>query len=119
MGDYHILMQFDIDAEPEQIWDLLTDGPAYPSWNPAVLSFEGRIAVGERIGFSDLKGVLVVGQRKPVPGAVVPPGPAVLGIVSPPLRRSRLPLRITFVHDECLTVKPGEGLGTRRRGSRR
>ena len=41
----------DIDAEPGRIWDLLTDGPAYPSWNPAVLSFEGRIAAGERIRF--------------------------------------------------------------------
>jgi uncharacterized protein YndB with AHSA1/START domain len=41
----------DIDAEPQRVWELLTDGPAYPSWNPAVLSFEGRIAVREKITF--------------------------------------------------------------------
>ena len=40
-----------IDAAPTTVWALLVDGPAYPSWNPAVLSFRGRIAVGERIRF--------------------------------------------------------------------
>lgn len=38
-----------IDADPQVVWDLLTDAPAYPSWNPAVVSLEGRIADGERI----------------------------------------------------------------------
>jgi uncharacterized protein YndB with AHSA1/START domain len=39
----------EIHAKPEVIWDLLTDAPAYPNWNPAVLGIEGRIAPGERI----------------------------------------------------------------------
>lgn len=39
----------DIRADPQIIWDLLTDAAAYPSWNPAVLSIEGDIAPGERI----------------------------------------------------------------------
>jgi len=38
-----------IQAEPETIWDLLTDAELYPSWNPAVLGIEGSIALGERI----------------------------------------------------------------------
>jgi uncharacterized protein YndB with AHSA1/START domain len=38
-----------IAAPPQTIWDLLTDAAAYPSWNPAVLGIEGRIAPGERI----------------------------------------------------------------------
>jgi hypothetical protein len=38
-----------IEASPETVWDLLTDGPGYPDWNPAVLSLSGEIAVGNRI----------------------------------------------------------------------
>jgi hypothetical protein len=38
-----------VEASPETVWDLLTDGPSYPSWNPAVLSLTGDIAVGRTI----------------------------------------------------------------------
>jgi uncharacterized protein YndB with AHSA1/START domain len=38
-----------IDASPERIWSLLCDPGSYPSWNPAVVSLEGRIAVGETV----------------------------------------------------------------------
>ncbi len=38
-----------IDAEPEKVFALLTDGPSYPSWNPAVLSLDGTISPGEKI----------------------------------------------------------------------
>jgi hypothetical protein len=38
-----------IAAAPQVVWDLLTDAPGYPSWNPAVMSLGGRIAEGERI----------------------------------------------------------------------
>lgn len=38
-----------IRATPEAIWNILTDGPAYPSWNPTVDRIEGRIAPGERV----------------------------------------------------------------------
>ncbi len=38
-----------IAASPASLWALLTDGPAYPSWNPTVQSIDGRIALGERI----------------------------------------------------------------------
>jgi hypothetical protein len=38
-----------IDADPQTVWGLLTDPAGYPSWNPAVLSLDGRIAAGERI----------------------------------------------------------------------
>lgn len=39
----------EIHAEPQTIWDLLTDASTYPSWNPAVLGIEGSIAPGEQI----------------------------------------------------------------------
>ena len=38
-----------IRAAPEAVWALITDGPAYPEWNPAVLTLSGKIADGERI----------------------------------------------------------------------
>lgn len=38
-----------IRATPEKIWSLLTDAPAYPSWNTTVSKLDGRIALGERI----------------------------------------------------------------------
>ena len=38
-----------IAADPQTIWNLLTDALNYPTWNPAVLGIEGTIAPGERI----------------------------------------------------------------------
>jgi len=41
-----------INADVQTIWDLLTDAPKYPSWNPAVLGIEGTIAPGEKLGLT-------------------------------------------------------------------
>lgn len=38
-----------IDAAPEAIWAILTDAPAYPSWNTTVSGVDGRIAPGETV----------------------------------------------------------------------
>ncbi len=38
-----------IDASPEAIWAILTDGQAYPVWNTTVTAVEGRIAGGETV----------------------------------------------------------------------
>jgi uncharacterized protein YndB with AHSA1/START domain len=38
-----------IEASPDIVWSLLTDGSGYPDWNPAVLSLTGEIAVGNTI----------------------------------------------------------------------
>lgn len=38
-----------IDAPPAAVWAVLTDGPAYPSWNTTVTSLEGTVAAGEEI----------------------------------------------------------------------
>lgn len=38
-----------IDAPPEKVWSLLTDGSGFGGWNPAVERVEGRIAPGETI----------------------------------------------------------------------
>jgi hypothetical protein len=41
-----------IDAPPEAIWEILTDGPGYPSWDNGVTALEGRIAPGEKVKVS-------------------------------------------------------------------
>ena len=38
-----------IQAQPERIWQLLTEAGKYPDWNSAVDSIDGRIAPGESI----------------------------------------------------------------------
>lgn len=38
-----------IDAEPEAVWAILVDAPAYASWENGVVRVEGSIAPGETI----------------------------------------------------------------------
>jgi len=38
-----------IAAPPEAVWRVLTDAPAYPSWNTTVVKIDGTIAKGEKI----------------------------------------------------------------------
>lgn len=44
-----------IKAAPETIWAILTDGAAYPQWEPNTERIEGRIGPGEKLtAFSKL-----------------------------------------------------------------
>ncbi len=44
-----------INASPEAVWAILTDGAAYPEWEPNTVRIEGRIAPGEKLtAFSTL-----------------------------------------------------------------
>jgi hypothetical protein len=38
-----------IEATPEAVWAILTDGPAYADWDSGVVRVEGRIAPQEKI----------------------------------------------------------------------
>ena len=38
-----------INASPDDIWAILTDGAAFPDWEPNVTKVEGTIAAGEKI----------------------------------------------------------------------
>lgn len=38
-----------INARPDAIWAILTDGPGYTAWDSGVVRVEGRIAPGETI----------------------------------------------------------------------
>jgi uncharacterized protein YndB with AHSA1/START domain len=42
-------VQRTIQASPERVWALLAEPAAYPDWNPAVASLQGRIVDGETI----------------------------------------------------------------------
>ena len=39
----------EINAEPEEVWDVLVDFDSHPDWDPFVTRISGRPAVGERL----------------------------------------------------------------------
>jgi hypothetical protein len=41
--------EIEIAASPSRVWEILTDFPAYPSWNPFIGVVSGRLAVGARL----------------------------------------------------------------------
>jgi hypothetical protein len=41
-----------IDAPPERVWEMLTDFPAFPEWNPFIRSARGELRVGAQLAVS-------------------------------------------------------------------
>ncbi len=41
--------EIEINASPEQVWQVLTDFSALPDWNPFIRSIEGDLNVGDRL----------------------------------------------------------------------
>ena len=41
--------EIQIKASPDKIWAVLTDFKKYPEWNPMIKSFEGKLAIGEKV----------------------------------------------------------------------
>jgi uncharacterized protein YndB with AHSA1/START domain len=40
------------NAAPERVWPILTDAPAWPSWDSGVASVDGRVALGETVSIT-------------------------------------------------------------------
>jgi hypothetical protein len=45
----HLQTQIDIQATPQQVWDIMTRFSDYPQWNPFIKSLTGEVAEGNRI----------------------------------------------------------------------
>lgn len=41
--------EIQIKATPEKIWAVLTDFKKFPEWNPMIKSFEGKLAIDEKV----------------------------------------------------------------------
>ncbi len=44
-----IKTEITIKANPEKIWEILTNQNEYPNWNPFIKKFEGKLIIGERL----------------------------------------------------------------------
>ena len=44
-----LFTDIDIDAPPEQVWEVLTDITAYRAWNPFIVRAEGVVEAGRRL----------------------------------------------------------------------
>ena len=46
---HEIRTEIDIEASPARVWTVLTDFPAYPSWNPFLKSITGQAEKGRQL----------------------------------------------------------------------
>ena len=99
----------DIDATPERVWQVLTDVPAYPQWNPFITRTARTSAVAGRVSVS-----------LPPLNALVRPTfrPKVLEVT--PCRRLRFRLRLARLGlpglldtEHMLTIAPNDDGGVR------
>jgi len=64
--------QVEINATPQRVWEVLTDWPSFPAWNPFIRSATGTLAEGSRVRIQLRLGSLLVPLR-PVITRVDPP----------------------------------------------
>lgn len=49
--------EINIQSSPEKIWEILTDFPSYPDWNPFIREISGDLSVGNKISVTmEIKG---------------------------------------------------------------
>jgi hypothetical protein len=56
---HEIESQIEIAATRERVWSILTDFPAYPSWNPFIRSIDGPVEKGKRLSVTRPKPALL------------------------------------------------------------
>lgn len=45
----HVSATVDLEASPEQVWEILTDTSGHARWNPFITTMAGTVAVGEKL----------------------------------------------------------------------
>lgn len=60
-----------IDASPDRVWAVLTDGARYPHWDSGIERLEGTVAHGQSV---KVQSKLVPGRAFPVKVAIDAPG---------------------------------------------
>ncbi|MGA7341369.1 MAG: SRPBCC domain-containing protein [Terracidiphilus sp.] len=48
---YEISTEIEIGAPPSRVWEVLTDFPHYPDWNPFILAVKGDVYQGANIHY--------------------------------------------------------------------
>jgi hypothetical protein len=94
----------DIDAAPEQVWEVLTDLAAYPAWNPFIVRATGVVEPGRRLTLT----------MQPVGGRAMTLRPRVAHVDAPRQLRWRGTLGVPGLMDaeHTFTLEP-RGSGTR------
>ena len=97
----------EIDASPEQVWQVLSDLAAYPEWNPFIVSAEGTLEAGHRLEL----------RMQPAGGRAVTLKPTVIEATHGRRLRwlGRLGLRGLFDAEHVFTIEAREEGGTRLR----
>jgi hypothetical protein len=101
----------DIDADREQVWQVLTDFGAYPEWNPFIVRADGAPEVGSRLTV----------RMQPVGARGITLTPAVLEVVEGRQLRwlGRLGLPGVFDAEHVFTIEARSDGGTRLRQAER
>ena len=65
----HLLTQIEINASPEQVWQVFMDFDSYPDWNPFIKEIKGAPVVGEGLearlpGMTVKPSVLIVEEER-------------------------------------------------------
>lgn len=47
------IKEITIDAQPDQVWEVLSDLESVPQWHPTITSFSGEAVVGNTVAFTN------------------------------------------------------------------
>jgi hypothetical protein len=100
-----LVTSIDIEAPAEQVWEILVDFAAFPSWNPFIVQAKGRAEVGRQLTL----------RMQPVGGSAVTLRPTVVEAIEGDRLhwRGRLGVRGLFDAEHLFILEPLGASGTR------